>query len=112
VLALQAKLAGLQARCNDLKVESKTAAANRTFLRIARILNPVFYQACTPFAHDPALGAHSLPGLAPALNLKTMNPDGDAFKFAIVGLRRRLNQVRHAVREAAREVDLFSRDLN
>jgi hypothetical protein len=112
VLALQAKLAGLQARCNDLKVESKTAAANRTFLRIARILNPVFYQACTPFTHDPALGAHSLPGLAPALNLKTMNPDGDAFKFAIVGLRRRLNQVRHAVREAAREVDLFSRDLN
>jgi hypothetical protein len=111
-LALQAKLAGLHARCNDLKAEAKTAAVNRTFLRIARILNPAFYQACSPFAHDPALGSHSLPGLAPALKLKSMNPDGDAFKFAVVGLKRRLNEVRHAVREAAREVDLFSRDLN
>jgi hypothetical protein len=111
-LTLQAKLAGLHARCNDLKAEAKTAAANRTFLRIARILNPIFYQACSPFRHDPALASHSLPGLAPALKLKTMNPDGDAFKFAVVGLKRRLNEVRHAVREATREVDLFSRDLN
>jgi hypothetical protein len=53
-----------------------------------------------------------LPGRAPALKFKTLNPDGDTFKFAVVGLKRRLNQVRHAVREAAREVDLFSRDLN
>jgi hypothetical protein len=33
-------------------------------------------------------------------------------RIAVVGLKRRLNQVRHAVREAAREVDLFSRDFN
>ena len=112
VLTLQAKLAGLQARCSDLNAEARTAAANRAYLRIARILNPVLYQTCSPFAHDPALGSRSLPGLAPALKLKAMNPDGDTFKFAVVGLKRRLNQVRHAVREAAREVDLFSRDLN
>jgi hypothetical protein len=112
VLALQAKLAGLQARCAGLESEAKTAAANRAYLRIARILNPVLYQSSSPFAHDPALGSRSLPGLAPALKLKSMNPDGDAFKFTVVGCKRRLNQVRHAVREAAREVDLFSRDLN
>ena len=112
VLTLQGKLAGLQARCRDLTAEAKTAAANRAYLRIARILNPVLYQTCSPFAHDPALGSRSLPGLAPALRLKAMNPDGDTFKFAVVGLKRRLNQVRHAVREAAREVDMFSRDLN
>jgi hypothetical protein len=34
-----------------------------------------------------------------------MNPDGGIFKFTVVGLRRRLNQARHAVREA----DLFLR---
>jgi Peptidase family M28 len=112
VQTLQGKLAGLQARCRGLTAEQKTAAANRAYLRIARILNPVLYQTCSPFAHDPALGSRSLPGLAAALKLKTMNPDGDAFKFTVVGLKRRLNQVRHAVREAAREVDLFSRDLN
>jgi hypothetical protein len=112
VQTLQGKLAGLQARCRDLTAEAKTAAANRAYLRIARILNPVLYQTCSPFAHDPALGSRSLPGLTPALKLKAMNPDGDTFKFTVVGLKRRLNQVRHAVREAAREVDLFSRDLN
>src|SRR5262249_42871103 len=107
VTALQAKLDGLQARCRDLTEETKTAAANRGFLRIARILNPVLYQACSPFAHDPALGSRSLPALAPALGLKDMNPADDAFKFALVGLKRRLNGVRHAVREAAREADGF-----
>ena len=112
VQTLQGKLAGLQARCRDLTAEARTAAANRAYLRIARILNPVLYQTCSPFAHDPALGSRSLPGLTPALKLKAMNPDGDTFKFTVVGLKRRLNQVRHAVREAAREVDLFSRDLN
>ena len=63
---------------------------------------------------DPATASRAppLPGRAPALKLKTLNPDGDTFKFTVVGLKRRLNQVRHAVREAAREVDLFSRDLN
>ena len=111
VLALQAKLAGLHARVKDLK-EEKTAAANRAFLRITRVLNPVFYQAVSPFRHDPALASHSIPGLSSALKLKTINPDGDQFKFAVVGLKRRLNEIRHAVREAAREVDLFSRDLN
>jgi hypothetical protein len=36
-------------------------------------------------------------GLAAALKLKTMNPDGDAFVHGGGRLKRRLNQVRHAV---------------
>ena len=35
-----------------------------------------------------------------------MHPDSDAFKFAVVGLRRRINRIRHQVREAMREIEL------
>jgi hypothetical protein len=71
------------------------------------MLNPVLYQSGTPFEHDPALGSRALPSLAPALRLKTMNPESDAFKFAVVGLRRRINQIGHQVREAMREIENF-----
>lgn len=101
VEGLQAKLAGFQARCEGLK-GPKTSAVNRLMLRISRILNPAFYQDCSPFEHDPALASHSLPGLAPALKIKAMDPSSDAFKFAVVGLKRRMNRVRHQVREADR----------
>jgi len=107
--ALKGRLEQLQIKCAALRDERATAAANRLFLRLARTLNPVLYQACSPFAHDPALGSRSLPALAPALALKDMNPADDAFRFALVGLKRRLNGVRHAVREAARAADRFSR---
>lgn len=106
VQALHKQLAALQAHCSNLKDEKKTAAVNRLYLRIARTLNPILYQTRSPFEHDPALGSRALPSLGPALRLKSMNPDGDAFKFSVVGLKRRMNQVRHQIREAMREVDL------
>ena len=105
--ALKGRLEQLQTKCAALKDERATAAANRLFLRLARTLNPVLYQACSPFEHDPALGSRALPSLAPALRLRTMNPESNAFKFALVGLRRRMNQVRNQMLEAMRETDLF-----
>ena len=105
--ALKGRFEQLEANCVALTDELATAAANRLFLRLARTLNPVLYQACSPFEHDPALGSRALPSLAPALHLKTMNPASDAFKFAVVGLRRRINRVRHQVLEAMREIDRF-----
>jgi len=105
--ALKGRLQRLEAECAALTDERATAAANRLFLRLARTLNPVLYQACSPFEHDPALGSRALPSLAPALRLRTMNPDSDVFKFTVVGLRRRINRVRHQVLEAMREIDLF-----
>jgi hypothetical protein len=104
---LKGRLKRLEAECAALADERATAAANRLFLRLARTLNPVLYQACSPFEHDLALGSRALPSLAPALRLKTMNPDSDAFKFTVVGLCRRINRVRHQVLEAMREIDLF-----
>jgi aminopeptidase YwaD len=105
--ALQQSLAALQKRCEGLKDPKASAAANRLFLRIARILNPALYQTCSPFEHDPALGSRALPALTPALKLKTLNPESDAFKFAVVGLKRRINRVRHGIREAIREAEMF-----
>jgi hypothetical protein len=95
-----------------LKDRAKTGAANKLFLRIARTLNPILYQACSPFAHDPALGSRALPGLAPAVGLKKLDPQSDAFKFTVVGLKRRMNQVIHQVREAMRLVDQEIARLN
>lgn len=104
VKALQEKLAAFDARAAKLSSPAETAAANRTMLRIARLLNPVLYQVCSPFEHDPALGSRALPSLTPALKLKSLNPEGDAFKFTVVGLRRRLNQISHQLRGAEREL--------
>lgn len=105
--ALKVRLEQLQTDCSALSDERTTRAANRLFLRLARMLNPVLYQTCSPFEHDPALGSRALPSLAPALLLKTMNPESDAFKFTVVGLRRRINRIGHQVCEAMREIDFF-----
>jgi hypothetical protein len=104
VRGLQEKLATFDARAAKLTSPKDTAAANKQILRIARLLNPVLYQVCSPFEHDPALGSRALPSLTPALKLKSLNPEGDEFKFAVVGLRRRINQISHQLKEAAREI--------
>lgn len=107
VEALKVRLEVLQAECAAFADDDTTAAANRLFLRLTRTLNPVLYQTGSPFEHDPALGSRALPSLTPALSLKTMNAESDAFKFTVVGLRRRINRIGHQVREAMREIDIF-----
>lgn len=107
VTALEERLAAFDTRVAKLKSAKETSHANRMILRITRILNPVLYQVCSPFEHDPALGSRALPSLTPALQLKSMNPDGDRFKFTVVGLKRRINHISHQLREAARELDRF-----
>jgi hypothetical protein len=109
VEVLQAKLAAFHARTRGVTDPKKTAAINRTILRIARTLNPVLYQTCSPFEHDPALGTRVLPLLDPASKLKTLEPGSDAYRFTVAGCLRRLNRVRHQVREAERMVDEASR---
>ena len=104
VKALQAKLVEFDAGSAKLTKAADTSAANKAILRIARMLNPVLYQVCSPFEHDPALGSRALPSLTPALRLKSLNPDGDAFKFTVVGLKRRINQITHQLSEAEREL--------
>ena len=60
----------------------------------------------TGAVHNVTAGKYTL---TPALKLKTLNPQSDAFRFTITGVRRRINQVRHQVREAVREAELFAK---
>ena len=108
VKALQRKLEEFDAQAAKLKDAEATKGANKLILRVARQLNPVLYQVCSPFEHDPALGSRALPSLTPALKLPSLHPDGDAFKFTVVGLKRRLNQISHQLREADRDLQQWS----
>jgi len=109
VKALQEKLKALHAHCAALTGDARTHAANQVFLRIARALNPVLYQVCGPFEHDPALGSRALPSLGPALTLSAMEKESDAYRFTIVGVRRRMNHVANQIEEAVRLADEFMR---
>jgi hypothetical protein len=103
--ALQNSVAGLHQGANDLEGAAATARVNRLYLRLARWLNPVLYQKRSAYEHDPALSSRCLPGLGGALVLKNMDPQSDAFKFAVVGLRREMNRIGHHLTEALRMVD-------
>jgi hypothetical protein len=109
---LKSRMAALHQRCNGLTDPTQTASVNRTLLKVARILNPVLYQEGTPFAHDPALSSRCLPSLAPALKLKALDPRSDAHKFAVAGLKRRLNQVGASVLDATRLIEGFTAALH
>ena len=76
----------------------------RLFLDVARVLNPVLYHDKNMFEHDPALSARAIPALGAALKLKKLDPKSDEFRFAVVGLRRRLNRVNYQVTTALRLV--------
>ena len=105
VETLKDRLSALHDRCAAMATEAETHAANVLFLRIVRALNPVLYQNRDGFEHDPALAARALPALAPALGLACLAPESDAHRFALVGLRRRINRVNHHVGEALRLVE-------
>ena len=102
---LKEKLAAFQDEHRGAIDPRATAATNRLLLRIARALNPILYQICCPFEHDPALGSRALPSLGPSLSLKSLEKDSDAYRFAIVGLKRRMNQVAHQLLVAERLLD-------
>ncbi len=85
-----------------------TAGANKLFLNVARTLNPVLYQVCSPFEHDPAIGSRALPSLTRALSLPSPTDDPQGYVFVKTGLIRRMNQVRHQLREASELVRGFS----
>ncbi|MCW3475241.1 M28 family peptidase [Limobrevibacterium gyesilva] len=101
--AFAATAARFQACAADLTDSATTSAANRRLLRAAHLLNPVLYQARSPFEHDRAVPTRLLPGLAPALGLAAMAPD--AARMARVGLQRERNRIAHALAEATRLLD-------
>ena len=102
---LQNSVATLHEMAGGLTDEARTGEINRLYLRMARWLNPVLFQAKSPYQHDPALSSRCLPGLGSVLQLKEMSSNSDAFKFTVAGLKREMNRVAHHLTEAQRLVD-------
>jgi N-acetylated-alpha-linked acidic dipeptidase len=81
--------------------------ANRTLMRLSRLLVPLAYTSGDRFTHDLALPIPPLAGLQPARGLASLDPDGDAFKFARAALVRERNRAVHALESAATVADEF-----
>lgn len=67
---------------------------------LTRILNPVLFTLNGPYEMDPALQLPVLPGLAPARQLATLEPESDAYRFLETALVRQRNRVRDALWQA------------
>jgi hypothetical protein len=102
VRGLKARLEALHSTISTKEVDRRESAKlNRLFLRVARLLNPVLYQAGSDFHHDPALGSRALPSLSPALTLSKFPHNSDTYRFIRVGLLRRMNRIRYQLRESS-----------
>jgi hypothetical protein len=97
--------AGLDGRVHQLArlapASPEAAAANRTLMRLSRLLVPLLYTTGDRFAHDLAVGIPPLAGLQRARALAAMDPTADAARFAAAALVRERNRTLHALDEAA-----------
>ena len=85
--------------------EARQEAVNRVLMRLSRVLVPLAYTTGDRFTHDLALPIPPLAGLQRARELATLDPDGDAFKFARAALVRERNRAVHALDSAATLAD-------
>jgi N-acetylated-alpha-linked acidic dipeptidase len=85
----------------------RAESANRTLMRLSRLLVPLAYTSGDRFRHDLALPIPPLAGLQRARELATLDPDGDAFKFARAAFVRERNRAVHALESAASAADEF-----
>jgi len=81
--------------------------ANRTLVRLSRVLVPLAYTSGDRFTHDLALPIPALAGLQPAWNLAALDPASDAFKFTVAALVRERNRAVYAMEEATDLIDAF-----
>ena len=83
----------------------RVEAANRTLVRLGRVLVPLAYTTGDRFGHDLALPVPPLAGLQRARELAALEPGGDAGRFAAAALVRERNRTVHALEEAAELID-------
>ena len=103
--ALRESVAAVHEAAAKLDGAEATGRLNRLYLRLARWLNPVLFQSRSPWEHDPALSSRCLPGLGAALELGSLDPESDRYRFLLAGLRRELNRIGYHLTEARRLVD-------
>jgi hypothetical protein len=98
-------LAGVLDRAAAAENGPAPAAANRTLVRLSRILVPLAYTTGDRFQHDLALPLAPLAGLQPVRELPGLDPASDTFRFTVAALVRERNRVVHALDEAADVID-------
>lgn len=84
--------------------DPRVRRANELLRRLARVLVPINYTRAGRFRHDPALDVPPLPDLEPATRIGALEPGHEAYRVTLVHLRRGLNRVQAALREARRFV--------
>ena len=107
---LRKRIDKMQSSSQDLVDPHKTKQLNRILLKIARCLNPVLFQSRSPFQHDAALSSRCLPGLKKALFLKDLDPNSDAMRFDIVGLKREMNRINYSLKQAKNLIENWLED--
>jgi hypothetical protein len=81
--------------------------ANRTLVRLSRLLVPLTYTSGDPFRHDLAVPLPPLAGLQMARELARLEPGSDLYKFTAAGLVRESNRAVHTLDEAAELAEDF-----
>lgn len=106
---LRAELDGLSAALDDfyarlaVRRPGESAAFDEALKDLARVLVPINYARGGRFTHDPALALGVLPALADAGKVALYRDQSpERLPFLLAGLRREVNRVAHAFREAAR----------
>ena len=97
-------LAGLLASASGAATIER---ANRTLVRLSRLLVPLAYTSGDPFRHDLAVPMPPLAGLQTARELARLEPASDLYKFTAAALVRESNRVVHALDEATELADDF-----
>jgi len=80
-------------------------AVNRGLMRLSRGLVVLAYTSGDRFTHDLALPIPPLAGLQRARELAALDPNADAYKFAVAALVRERNRALHALDSAASIAD-------
>jgi len=80
-------------------------AANEKLLQLGRTLIPINFTRRGKFRHDPAVQIPPLPDLAPALQLKALEPGSHRYRVTQVHLLRGQNRVIWAMKKAQKILD-------
>ena len=102
---LREKAEALNAAIAGPRGAAAAKTANEALTAIARALVPVDYSTGDRFGQDPALGQQAYPALQPLRGLRSHAPGSDAALFLEVGMRRAVNRVALALRDALSAAD-------
>ncbi len=85
---------------DEARAKEAFAIVNRALMRLSRILIPINYTVAGPFDQDPAVPIRPIPVLYPVMQLSSLSPESNEFRFLYTRLVRESNKFRHALKQA------------